>query len=411
VTTANAYSPAAPEVQECPYPYYELLRDERVHRIEGTNHYVVARYEDAVRVSRHPELFSNRKYWQSDDDPDLAAILAEQRYPIEPALVDNDPPEHTVYRRIASRAFTPARLREVEPSIRAICEDLVDRFAGRGEVEFISEFCRPLPMRVTCSLIGLPLELSDRIGVWADSYNALATRQLPKERALVAQRHVVDFNNYLADVLEERRARPGGDVISELTQAATPEGLLLDFVELSGIVRNLVAAAPETTRVMLGITMLQLLEHPDELERVTSDRSLIPRLVEESLRHDSPQQWNWRQVLRDVDLGGVAIPAGSWLHVVWGSANRDPAVFDEPDRFAVSRPNSNRQLAFGSGIHFCLGAPLARMEGRVAFETLLARLANLRLAEGDAIQRHLHPTLRALGALRLRFDPESATPA
>jgi cytochrome P450 len=404
---ADDYSPAFEHVQTCPYPYYEAMRaGPAAYRIPGTDHYVVSRYEDVVGVARRPELFSNKKYWQSDDDPDLAAVVAEQRYPIEPALVDNDPPSHTVYRRIASRAFTPGRLRAVEPAIRETCAELVAAFAMRGEVEFVSELCRPLPMRVVCDLLGLPREMGDPIGVWADSYLALAGRQLPKERALVCQRHVVDFNNYIADVLEERRRSPKPDVISELTLARTPEGRLLDLVELSAIVRNLLAAAGETTSFMIGNTMLQLVENPAQAAAVMADAAAIPRMIEESLRCEAPQQWNWRQVLEDVVIGGVPIRAGSWVQVVWASANRDPAMFDDPDRFDPERPNTGKQLAFGLGIHFCLGAPLARMEGRVAFETLFARTRNLRLADrGDAVVRRNAATTRSLAELHLRFEP------
>ena len=403
----SEYSPASEQVQRCPYPYYDALRaGAPVHRIDGTDHYVVSRYEHAVEVARRPEAFSNLKYWQSDDDPDLAAVLSGQRYPIRPALVDNDPPSHTVYRRIASRAFTPGRLREVEPRIRALCEELVGAFAEQGEVELVGALCRPLPIRVVCGLLALPPERSDDIQLWSDAYLALAGRQLPKDRALVAQRHVVDLNNYIADVLEERRARPGSDAISELTQALTPDGEPLDMLELSAIVRNLITAAGETTAFMLGLTALQLVEHPDALARTMAEPDRIPRMIEESLRRESPQQWNWRQALRDTEVGGVKIPAGSWMHVVWGSANRDEAMFPAPEAFDIDRPNTAKQLAFGLGTHFCLGAPLARMEGRIAFETLFSHVRDLRLADRpDAVVWRPAPTSRSLAALHLRFEP------
>ena len=156
---------------------------------------------------------------------------------------------------------------------------------------------------------------------------------------------------------------------------------------------------------MLGNTMLQLLEHPEVAATITADPSRIPRLIEESLRRETPLQWNWRQVLRDAQIGDVAIPAGSWLHVVYASANRDGAVFDDPDRFDVDRPNLSKQLGFGLGIHFCLGAPLARMEGRIAFETVLSRLRNIHLADRpDAFRRRINPTARSLSELHLRFE-------
>jgi cytochrome P450 len=187
----DSYSPRAEEVQRCPYPHYEALRAAGPHQIPGTNYYVLSRYEDAIHAARHPELFSNKKYWQSDDDPDLAAIAARQRYPIAPALVDNDPPSHSVYRRIASRAFTPGRLRDVEPLIQETCDELVDSFVTDGELEFVSQFCEPLPMRVVCELLGLPRAMGDQVKHWSDAYLALAGRHLSKEQALVCQQDVV----------------------------------------------------------------------------------------------------------------------------------------------------------------------------------------------------------------------------
>jgi cytochrome P450 len=228
--SSGQYSPADPAVQACPYPHYERMRSAQgPYRIPDTDQYVLTRYEDVTFAARHPELFSNLKYWQSDDDPELAAIAARQRYPIKPALVDNDPPSHTTYRRIASRAFTPGRLRAVEPLVRDICTALIDEFIDAGEVEFITGFCRPLPMRVVCDLLGLPRDMGDRINLWSEAYLALAGRQLTKEDAIGAQEAVVDLNNYIADQLEGRRRHPTDDVLTELTQAQTPDGRQLDL--------------------------------------------------------------------------------------------------------------------------------------------------------------------------------------
>jgi cytochrome P450 len=407
VVAALGYTPASDAVQRCPYPHYAAMREgPPVHRIPDTNHYVVTRYEYAVHVARHPEVFSNLKHWQSDADPDLAAIVAEQRYPIRPALVDNDAPTHTVYRRIASRAFTPGRLKAVEPRVRALCEELVGALAQRGEAELFGELCRPLPIRVACSLLGLPADMGARIQLWSEDYLALAGRQLPKDRALAAQRHVVDLNNYIADVLEARRAAPGDDVISELTQARTPEGERLDMEVLSAIVRNLITAAGETTSFMLAFTLYQLLTHEEQFARVLAEPERLPRVIEESLRLETPLQWNWRQVLRDTEIGGVPIPAGSWMHVVWASANRDETVFEDPEAFDIDRPNTAKQLAFGLGPHFCLGAPLARMEGRAALETLFAHTRDLRLADRpDAVAWRSSATTRTVSELHVSFEP------
>jgi cytochrome P450 len=246
--------------------------------------------------------------------------------------------------------------------------------------------------------------MGGKIQGWSEDYLALTGRQLSHDRALVCQRHVVELNNYIADVLEERRAHPGSDVISELTQARTPEGETLDMVVLSAIVRNLITAAGETTSFMLALTFFQLLSHPDQLARVLADHGRIPRVLEESLRLETPLQWNWRQVLADTEVGGVPIPAGSWMHVVWASANRDDAVFEDPERFDIDRPNTAKQLAFGLGTHFCLGAPLARMEGRVALETVFTHLPGLDLAHRpDAVAWRSSATTRTVSALHVTF--------
>jgi cytochrome P450 len=393
----------APAARRHPFPVYRTLRERApVHHIPGTDRYVVSRYEDVVHVTRHPELFSNKKLWLAGADPELAAIAATQRHPMTQSLVDNDPPGHTVYREIAFRAFAPARLRALEPRIGELIDALIDGFAGRGETELVSELCDPLPMRVICELLGLPQTMAPEFKRWSDDYLALAGRLISRERAIECQHSVVELNDYLADAIEARRARPEADVVSELAAAETPDGRVLDVSVLTSIARNLLTAGDETTSFLLANTVLLLLEHPDELRAATADPSRIPRLLEEALRVESPTQWLWRQVVADVELHGVTIPAGSWVHVVWASANRDPDVFDRPDEFAPERPNARRHLAFGNGIHFCLGAPLARLEGRVALERLLSRLRNLRLA--GPVERLESANYRAVRRLPLRFE-------
>ena len=402
----RGYSPALESVQECPYPHFEAMRaQEEPYRIPGTDRYVLTRYEDVVFAARHPELFANRKYWQSDDDTELAAIVAEQRFPIVPALVDNDPPSHTVYRRIASRAFTPGRLRDVAPSVHDTCDQLIDAFVADREVELVSQFCRPLPMRVACDLLGLPPEMGDRINLWSD-------RRLPGARGASANPRAGARGTApggRAQQLHRAAARepPRGRAWRRdhrADRATTPEGRELDLAEPSAIVRNLLTAAGETSAFILVNAMAQLLELPRPDGQGACRSGADPRMIEESLRRETPEGWNWRRVARDVEVGGTWIPAGAWLHVVCAAANRDPDMFVAPACFCVHRENIAKQLAFGLGTHFCLGATLARMEGRISFECLLGRLREIDIADRpDAAVRRLRATTRSLSELHLIF--------
>ena len=394
------------EFRQFPYPFYEAARSEApVYHVPETDDYLITRYDDLTWVASHPELFSNHKQWVTAERPALQAIAAQQKYPTMPVVVDEDPPLHGLYRDIAFRAFTPRRLRGYEPMIRTVVDELIDSFAPSGRVELVSEFANRMPMAVIVQILGLPRGMMPAFKRWSDEWAELSSRYLTEERAEHCQRSAVDFNDYLADQIAMRRENPSDDVISELAQARGPDGEPLGMAELVNIVRLLLIAGNETTAFLLANTVALLLRDPDQLATVLSQRALLKRAVEESLRVESPTQWSWRKVIADVELGGMTIPAGSRVLLAWASGNRDTARFDQPDDFSCTRSNVKDHLAFGHGIHFCLGASLARLEGEIAIGRLFERLPNLRFASDGELDHIDSAIFRSVRQLKLAFDP------
>ena len=396
-------SPSA-EVLECPFGIYERLRREApVHHFPGTRHYAVTRYGDVQHVLRNPAIFSSARALNEPADPDLAAVAAAMP-PVTAGVIDSDPPFHTVSRDVGRRPLVPGRLRGWEEAIREIAGRTIDAFASRGEVEFVEEFCRLQTIRVICHVFGVPLAQRDALLEWSTQFREYSSGLVAKARMVECLQGLVEMTMYFTDLLEARRADPGDDYISILVQTPGPDGEPLPTPRLVSIIRNVFGGGHETTSFMLAETMRLLLENPDQLAKVAADRSLIGVMLEEALRLESPNQWMPRIVLEDTEVAGVPIPAGSTVLVLWASANRDDEVFENPARFDIERPNVRRHLAFGTGIHTCLGAPLARLQGRIAFEVLFERLTDFALAEkGAEVRLVADPRFRPIRHLHLRF--------
>jgi cytochrome P450 len=392
---------------ECPYPFYEKLHEAGVYQVPGTHDFLVSRYEDVLWVLRHPELFSSRRGFMYEKDPELAAVAA-RGYPPVPTVVDNDDPAHAAYKQLIFQAIAPRRLTAFEPMIARIVNELIDGFIDRGEVEFISEFAMELPLRIFAEILEIsPSEVPD-LRRWVGDWVTLLSQTASKERALELQESVVEYDQFIARTLEERMRNPGDDVLSELVQSRIDPAFPLGMTELVALAKIFVTAGTESTLDMMGNAMNLLLENPDQMASVAESPKLIPKMIEEALRTDPPTHWAKRVTLEDTEVGGVRIPAGSRVVVVLGAANRDDRMFDNPDRFDIDRANSKRHVAFGSGIHTCVGAPLARLEGRIAFEALLSRAENWRRAVPSAELRHgPSPMLRGLTSLPLLFDARS----
>jgi cytochrome P450 len=395
-----------PSEEICPHPYgaFAALRDEApVHKVPGREEYLVSRHADIVEVMRQPELFSNLVFITA-----RGAVRAARLEDVDPGragpIFSSDPPAHTTKRRIAFEFVKPGRLTGYEPLLLELADELIDAFAARGRVEFVSEFAVHYPTRAIMGILGFPPGDADKALAWGD-YDGHGNRYLPVDRRTDVEEGIRAMVAHVREAVLARHEQPRTDVLTEFVQArvAADDGEL-DLPNVVAEAVNFINGGMHTTRDMLGNTMRFLLEHPEERERALGERRLLDRAIDESLRLESTLQWTGRLVLRDAELGGTPVPAGSVLLLLLASANRDPCVFAEPERFDPARAGLKSHLAFGTHIHSCLGAPLARLEGRVAFERLFARLPGLRFAPGNDFAMRPSFNFRGPQQLLLEFD-------
>ena len=318
-------------------------------------------------------------------------------------MLDRDPPDHTRLRGLASKAFTPRVVEGLRPRVQEIVDGLLDRVERRGTMDLIEEFAYPIPVNVICEMLGVPVEDHERFKGWSldlarglDSIMLGPDSEVAKRSGLARQ----GLTDYFRALIAERRASPRGDLLSGLI-AAEEAGDKLSEHELLATCILLLVAGHETTVNLIGNGTLALLRHPDQRQKLRARPELIGTAVEELLRYDGPVQRTARTPSEDVAIGGRTIPKGEIVMPFIGAADRDPAQFPDPDRLDITRAE-NRHIAFGLGIHFCLGAPLARVEGQIAINTLLGRMPRLALAV-DRPQYRGSLTLRGLTALPVSF--------
>lgn len=390
------YNPLLPEVKQNPYPYYAQLRQHHpVYRIDPLGAYAVSRYDDVVWMLNHPELFSSAGFntIQIDERPTAMMVFA-------------DPPDHTRLRNLVNRAFTPKMVADLEPRIRSVTDDLIGRAAPAGEMDLIADLAMPLPVTIIAEILGIDPARKEDFKRWSDHIILDFMGQIPEEEHEHVHQDMEAFRTYFETAVSERRASPKADLISALVQAEEQQQALTADEVLAFIVLLLVAGN-ETTTNLIGNAVIALLDHPEGLAKVRTDPSLVPNLVEEALRYDAPVQFLFRRTTQDVELGGTKIAQGTTVLPIFGSANRDERRYPDPDRFDVTRDASGH-VAFGHGIHFCLGAPLARLEARIALEALLSRLSDLRRTE-EAVELIPSFFLRGPQRLPLTFAPVEAT--
>ncbi|MBI1179802.1 MAG: cytochrome P450 [Alphaproteobacteria bacterium] len=397
------YSLLDPAVQECPYAAYAAMRrDAPVYRMPETGYYVITRYQDVREALRLTDVFSNdfdtRVLSPRGQPPEVVEIYSQHGWERKRVL-QTDPPDHTRYRRLVDRAFTAGRVRAMEPYIDALVHELIDEWIGDGEVEFISRFANPLPMKVIADRLGVPREDAALFKRWSDASVDSIAISTPPERQVECAWQLVEMQQYFVPLFEQRRRAPQQDILSDIVTARLEDGRMLAVPELLDLVEQLLTGGNETTTHALGAGMLLLIEHPHLVGRIRADIERLKIFVEEVLRLESPTQGTFRQVRRDVELSGVTIPAGSMVNLRYGAANRDEQMFPEPATLDLDRPNAGAHLAFISGIHHCLGAPLARQEMICAFRALLDRLEGLRLTE-DRPPPHM-PNFMMRGLTRL----------
>jgi cytochrome P450 family 150 subfamily A5 len=333
-------------------------------------------------------------------------VIERRRHeiPMGDQLTSLDPPKHTRHRALAGRLFTPNRLKQNEDFILTLADALIDEIADRGEVEFSAAYARPFTLLVIADLLGVPRVDHETFRGW-----------LGGERGTVGDprgRHAADevFANlapYFMRYIEERRASAGDDVMSRLASVRFPDGELPEVMDVVRLATIIFAAGQETTARLLTAGMRFLCEQPAVAEELRRDPEAIPNFVEECLRLEGPIKGSFRLALCDTKLAGVHIPAGSITMAVIGAANRDPRVFEDPDRFDPRRSNARRNIAFGHGEHFCIGASLARAEARIGFERLLARLDDIRLVDPAALSYVETFIIRGLNDLPVRFRRRS----
>lgn len=366
----------SPEVRQDPYSYYaELRRSAPVCQLGSFGLWMVSRYDDVSYVLKNFEYFSSAGMQKA-----IEAIAGSGPSSFGANMFTADPPEHTHLRNVVSRAFTPQSIAALEPRIRAIIDQLLDRILPQGHFDLKGDLAGPLPVIVVAELLGVDPERQEDFRRWCDTLTeAVSLGPGANDKKDRVRQISLEFNDYLKQVVESRRRNPKDDLISKVVRAEEQEGTLTSDEVLS-LVRLLLIAATETTTYLITNAVFALLSRPEVLKAVRDNPSLIPNVVEETLRYDSPAQIMFREATRDVMLGGMTVPKGSSVAALIGSANRDERKYGDPDTFDITR-NTQGHLAFGSGIHFCLGAPLARLEGRIALETLLSRFKTLSLKE------------------------------
>jgi cytochrome P450 len=369
-------------VTRCPYGVYRALQGEGSVYQLPSGEYVVSHHADIAHLTRHPEIFSSN-HSVMEDGWMRAATLEDHANPDQVwSIVTSDDPEHAVKRKIAFDMFKPGRLRENEPMVRAVVDELIDTFIDRGECEFVGEFADLLPATVILKLFGLPLDHLPRALAWG-RYEGFGTRFASPEHQASAREGIMDLGVFLRDEILKRVDDPGDDDLSNLVQRHMEQhGGDLQLPSLISEASNLFIGGIITTTHLLSSMMMLFIQHPDQQATAASSTSALKRAVEEALRIESPVQMSPRLVVQDTEMGGVQIPAGSIVLVMWGAANRDACVFADSETFDVTRENVKTHMAFGNGPHFCLGAPLGRMEAVTAFERIFARTDNLRFAEG-----------------------------
>lgn len=357
------FNPLAPEVVADPYPYYAELRNKApVIWLESFQCWALSRYTDVDFALRNPDIFSSSVF-TAEALGDLNPV------PEVPWILDMNPPEHTRLRKLANKGFTPRLIRALEPRVQAITQELIEVLCHQSGGDLVSVLSGPLPTVVIAEMIGVEPERRDDFKVWSDDVVRATSRPTEEAERAQIRKSEAALRAYFEQMIERRRAEPGDDVLSALVKAEE-ERAVLSSQEILALAVLLLLAGNETTTNLIGNAVLSLLAHPGTLAQVRADRSLVPALVEEVLRYESPVQVIFRRTAQEVELEGGRIPAGQNVFLLLGSANRDERKFPDPDRFEIAR-NPHDHVAFGYGIHYCLGAPLARLEGRTALEALL----------------------------------------
>lgn len=376
------------EMRRNPFPLYDHLRSTSpVFQEPGSKLWMVFDYEGVKRVLSDHDAFSSRV------GPDW--------------LIFADPPRHTKLRALISQAFTPRSVANLEPRIRELSHQLLDQTIEHGEMDLAEDYAIPLPLMVIAEMLGIPLADRKQFKRWNDVILKMSYTVTGSEEAADAPTDfgavTAEMNDYLTGMLQQRRAQPKDDLLTRLLGAEV-DGQRLTQTEILGFFQLLLLAGQETTTNLINNAVLCLIENPEQLAQLERGMDLLPSAIEEVLRCRSPLQWMLRATTRDVEIQGRVIPAATMVLAMIGAANRDPKQFHDPARFDITR-DPNPHIAFGHGLHFCLGAPLARLEGRIALANLLERVKGFELASAEpwTPRKGLH--VHGPSRLPIRFQP------
>jgi cytochrome P450 PksS len=392
---------ASPQFKANPHPFYARLRAEApvyaTRLPTGQAAWLVTRYDDVAGLLKDGRFAKDRRNAQDAKGPTGNAWVPGALKALERNMLDQDAPDHTRLRALVHKAFTPRRIEQLRARIQTLCDELLDAVQAGGRIELIHDYALPLPITIIAEMLGVPLRDRGRFHAWSSRIVSIAT---PRD-GLLALPMVWQMIKYLRTLIRQRRADPQDDLLTSLIQAEEA-GDVLSEDELLAMIILLLVAGHETTVNLIGNGTLALLEHPAALDQLRQDAALMPAAVEELLRYTSPVEVATERYARAaLALQGVAIPRGGLVLGVLGSANRDERQFAAPDTLDITR-TPNRHLAFGQGAHYCLGAPLARLEGQIAFTTLLQHHTHLRLARPpEALRWHRGIFLRGLEQLPL----------
>lgn len=372
--------------QSDPFEFYATLHEQcPVYRMPETGFYMVTKYDDLRQVLKDTDTFSNDvsakdgKGLQGDLGVLYEQIIAERGWAHVQTLQRTDPPEHSRYRKLLDRVFTVKRVREMLPYVDQVANDLIDSWIDDGRCEFNRQFAMPMPGIIIAEQLGLGRKDVEKFKRWADALIALSIRKWSEPEIRQIAETELEMQHYLFDVFEDRRKNPTGDLISALVHAHGDDEEPLSMHELQNLMHQLISGGFETTQSAIAHGLWLLLRHPETMQRLRDDMSLIKPFCEEAMRIESPVQGLARKTTRDVELNGTLIPAGSMVLTRYGAANRDPEKFECPHLFDIDRKNAGAQIAFGAGAHFCVGASLARQEMVSSFTALLTRLDDIRL--------------------------------
>ena len=386
-----------------PFPAYASLRRSGVVYDERNDMWVVARHRDVLEALHHPSLYSSEYGFQAFMSGQVGPAGSEERATAigldrllgSRVLIASDPPDHTLLRRIVSRPFTKRSIASWETRATVLADELVQELAGKaanGDADLVRDLAVPLPVRLIAEVLGIPSDRQADFRRWSDALVGSLAAQIDVE---AVSGDLAEMSEFFWNVTEERRRAPEDDLLSAIAQA-TPDGEELSTIEVVMFCILLLVAGNETTTNLLGNIQHSLWDHPDQFDLIRRQPDLTPAAVEEGLRHGGPVQGLFRQTTAACELGGVRLPTSANVFVLFAAANRDEAVFSEPDVFRVERDTADH-LALGHGIHYCLGAQLARLEARAALDALLAHGLELQ-PTGPAVATH-NPILRGFESI------------